>query len=129
MALNQKIYEGHSLSLNVGTGKKSGDPVVYGKMPGVCETDADANGLATVDLRGSVYSLSVKGINAGGNVAVNVGDTVYFTAGDTPPLSAKATGVEFGTVVGITNPYTVAIGQQAVASAATTTVHVKLKTY
>lgn len=131
MANNQKVYEGHHLPLPVGVGKLSGDPVVVGKLAGVCEINADASGMATVDLSGAVYALSVGGVVAGGtNGAVNVGDTVYYQSAATPKINANSTGgIEFGTIVGTVFPYSTAIGQQAVASGGTATVHVKLRTY
>jgi hypothetical protein len=128
MANNQKVFEGHHIPLPVGVGKLSGDPVVCGKLVGICETNADANGMATVDISGGVYALSVGGINAGGNVAVLVGDTVYYTSSDTPKVNARVAGVEFGTVIGTSFPYSAAIGTTAVTAGGTATVHVKLRT-
>lgn len=133
MALNEKVFEGHHVPLNVGVGVKSGDPVAFGNGPlalmGVAEIDADANGMATVDLHGGVYSVSVKGVTNGAvNAVVNAGDTVYFSAGHTPKLDKDTTGVAWGTVLGVSFPYTVAAGAQVIASGATATVHVKVKT-
>jgi predicted RecA/RadA family phage recombinase len=113
MATNQVYMEGDELLLPVASGTLSGAPVVVGQIPGVAQADRDANGNAPVDTDG-VYTLSVKGINAGGNAAVAYGDIVYFTTGDTPPLSVKATGVRFGYAMG------------AVTSGATTAIAVKL---
>lgn len=91
----------------------SGDPVLWGDLPGVALTAEDANGKATVTFRGE-HKVSVKGINAGGNSAVADGDVLYYTAGDTPPVSKKATGVRFGVANG------------AVNSAATATIPVRV---
>lgn len=131
MANNQKVFQGDHLPLNVGTGKLSGDPIVFGKMPGICEINSDANGLATVDLSGPIYACSVGGVVTGGtNGAVNVGDEVYFQSGATPKLNANATGgILFGTIVGTSFPYSVATGTQAVASGGTATVHIRVKRY
>lgn len=128
MANNQKVFEGHHLPLPVGTGKLSGDPVVVGKLVGICETNADASGMATVDISGAVYALSVGGVGPSGNAAVLVGGTVYYNAAATPKINGDTAGTEFGTVIGTAFPYSVAIGQTAVASAGTATVHVKLRT-
>lgn len=73
----------------------SGDPVLYGQRPGVALTTEDAAGFATVAFRGE-FNVSVKGIDGSGNHAVAEGDLLYYTAGDTPPLSVKATGVRWG---------------------------------
>jgi predicted RecA/RadA family phage recombinase len=90
----------------------SGDPVLYGQRPGVALVNKDATTTKTSVAFCGEFNLSVKGINAGGNVAIAEGDIVYYTAGDTPPLSAKATGVRFGYAAG------------AVTSAATATIPV-----
>lgn len=93
----------------------SGDPVLWGDRPGVALVNegsgGNLTGYTTVDFKGS-YMLSVKGINGAGNSAVADGDAIYYTAGDTPPLSKKATGVRFGTAHG------------AVTSGATATIEV-----
>ncbi len=73
----------------------AGDPVICGTIAGVAVNDEAADGETVVDMKG-VYRLSVKGINAGGNVAVAVGDQIFYTSADTPKLSKKATGVLFG---------------------------------
>lgn len=91
----------------------SGDPVVVGQLPGVALVNEDAAGNTTVKTNG-VASLSVKGIDAGGNSAVAVGDIVYYTAADTPKLSKKATGVRFGYAL------------DPVTSGATATIRVKI---
>jgi hypothetical protein len=76
----------------------SGDPCRYGPMVGVCETSQDSASKQTINFGPEVFTLSVKGINAGGNSAVAAGDTLYFTDADTPPISKKVTQ---GTLVGI----------------------------
>jgi predicted RecA/RadA family phage recombinase len=73
----------------------SGDPVLVGQIPGVALTAERADGTVTIATDG-VWSLSVKGIDGGGNSAVAVGDIIYYVTGDTPKLSKKATGVRFG---------------------------------
>lgn len=95
----------------------SGDPVLVGTIAGVAITAEGAGGNTstetTVATEG-VFDLSVKGINQSGNSAVAVGDKIYYTAGDTPPLSKKNTGVLFGKAL------------EAVDSAATATINVML---
>jgi predicted RecA/RadA family phage recombinase len=113
MATNY-VQEGRRLFLTVGTGVKSGDPVVVGQIAGVALIDADASGMATVDTQG-VYSLSVKAVDSAGNSAVAVGDAIYYVDADTPKLSKKDTGVLFGYAL-----ETIAAGQTA-------TIKVKLK--
>lgn len=97
----------------VASGKVSGDPVAVGSIPGVCLTSRDTGGNATVALIGS-YLIPVKGIDGSGNIAVAIGDALYYTAGDTPQVSKKATGVLFG------------YAEAAVVSGATTTISVLL---
>lgn len=77
----------------------SGDPVVYGQRPGVCEVSEGADGLASVKFSGE-FTLSVKGVDGGGNSAVAEGDILYYTAADTPKISKKSTGVRFGYAAG-----------------------------
>lgn len=113
MAKNRLNALGRMLNLAVVSGVVSGDPVLIGQMPGVALTDRDASGNASVDFEG-VYSLSVKGANDAGNVAVAVGDPIYFVSGDTPKLSKKASGTLYG--------YALA----AVTSGSTTTIAVML---
>lgn len=96
MATNRKYATTRTLRLGVASPTVSGDPVVVGGVVGVALTDYSADdAMATVDL-GGAYDLSVKGVNGAGNVAVSVGDPLYFVSGDTPVLSKKATGSFFG---------------------------------
>lgn len=114
MAGNKAFDDGHQLRMAVASTVDSGDPLVIGGMSGVALTDYSANdGKATVDFHG-VYDLSVKGVNDAGNVAVAAGDELYYVAGDTPHLSKKSSGVFYGYAL------------EAVISAATTTINVKL---
>ena len=76
----------------------------------------------SVTFRG-VHLLSVKGVDGGGNSAVAVGDRLYYTDADTPPISKKATGRPVGFAVETeTSPGTVSSG-------ATTTIPVLLATF
>ena len=113
MATNEVYDNADTLYESVPSGKLSGDPVVVGQIPGVCLIDRDANGKATIVRRGA-YNLSVKGIDGSGNSAVAVGDILYYTDADTPPVSKKATGVRFG------------YADEAVTSGATATIRVIL---
>jgi len=113
MAKNH-IQKGRYLWLTVGAGVVSGDPVAAGQITGVATIDADTANQATVDTQ-EVYDLSVKGVDADGNSAVEIGDAIYYTAGDTPKLNKKATGVLFGYAL------------EAIDSGATATINVKLK--
>lgn len=113
MAKNQARTDGRYINGPVASGVVSGDPTVIGQIPGVAQIDRDSNGNATIDTRGT-HTISVKGIDGGGNSAVAVGDILYHTQADTPPVSKKATGVRFG--------YALA----AVTSGATATIEVKV---
>ena len=113
MAKNRNLEYGRQISVPVASGTLSGDPVAVGQIPGVAVVDRNSAGNATVQFDG-VYNLSVKGIDGSGNAAVAVGDVLYYTAGDTPPVSKKATGVRFGYAL------------DAVTSGATATIRVKV---
>jgi predicted RecA/RadA family phage recombinase len=85
-------------------GVLSGDPCVVGQIPGVALQNKDAANGVTVDTLG-VYSLSVKGVGlAAANVAVAVGDIIYYVPGTTPKLSKSSDGVgavRYGYALGI----------------------------
>jgi hypothetical protein len=95
----------------------SGDPLVYGQRPGVCEVSEGTDGLCTAKFSGE-FTFSVKGVTtAAANSAVAEGDIIYYVPGNTPKLS-KAVGdagaVRFGYAAG------------AVTSGSTTTIPVIL---
>lgn len=92
----------------------SGDPCRWGTKAGIALIDEDtADGKTTVKFDGCA-TIPVKGINAGGNVAVAEGDDLFYTDGDTPPVSKKATGTRIGNAMG------------AVGSGATATIEIRL---
>lgn len=91
----------------------SGAPMVVGQIPGVMMADADAANTGVMQ-RDGIFNLSVKGIDGSGNIAVAIGDILYYTAGDTPKISKKATGVRYGYALG------------AVTSGATATIPVQV---
>lgn len=91
----------------------SGDPVLFGQLPGVALTDEDTDGLTSVRFRG-VANLSVRGYTGAAGAAIAAGDVVYYKAGATPVLDVDTSGVRFG------------IAMQAVASGATATIQVRI---
>ena len=95
----------------------SGDPVIITSIPGVALTDpgdgGNDAGNVTVDT-GGVYDLSVEGTDGVGNVAIAIGDLVYYNAGASPPLNVNTSGVRFGYAL------------EAVAGGATATIKVKV---
>lgn len=93
------VQDGKNIRFTAGADIASGDPVVIGQLPGVA-SGAIANGAAGIAHTEGVYTLSVRGVNGGGNSAVAFGDKLYFVAGDTPKLSKKDTGVFFGYALG-----------------------------
>ena len=97
MAKNIKFEDGSQLSVvcTHPATPASGDPVRVGDRCGVALTAERADGTTTVKFDG-VATLSVKAVNAGGNSAVAVGDTLYYVDADTPVLSKKVAGVRFG---------------------------------
>ena len=112
MASNLFQANGDELSVALAS-ITANDPVVVGQKPGVALTSTDGNGNVTVKTSG-VFTLSVKGIDGGGNSAVAVGDIIYYVSGDTPKLSKKNSGVR------------VVYALQTVSSGATTTIRVLL---
>lgn len=109
----------------------SGDPVLFGDLPGVALTDeatgsnfagGNVTGRTTVGFDDTA-ELSVKGVNGGGNSAVVEGDVIYYVAADTPKLSKKTTGVRYG--VAVAKPGDAA-GATLVAAGATTTIRVRV---
>lgn len=98
------------------TTPSSGDPVRYGEMTGIAQTDESAGGNATgytsVYFGPGVFDLSVKAVDGSGNSAVAVGDTIYYVDGDTPVLSKKASGYFYG------------FAMEAISSGSTDTINV-----
>lgn len=92
---------------------QSGDPVLFGQVPGVALTAEDSNGVTTVALNG-VFDLSVKGETTT-DAAIAAGDILYYDTAATPKINKDNTnGVRFG--------YAMA----AVSSGATTTIPVRV---
>lgn len=98
------------------TGMDSGDPFVTGTyQPCVLMTDAETASPynATVRTEG-IFDLSVKAHNGSGNTAIAIGDAVYWSALDTPALSANSARTFFG------------IALEAIGSGETATILVRL---
>lgn len=106
MATN-RVYRTKTLRLYVGVGRVSGDAVVIGTtIRGVCLNDADANGVATVDLGSecAVYRKSVLASTDDGSPivasAVAFGDAIYLNL-TSRILSKDASGTtKFGVALG-----------------------------
>ena len=93
---NKNKERGVNLRLTVASTVKSGDVVMIGKYPFVASTDYSAtDGKASLDREGK-FNLSVQAVDDAGNIAVAVGDDLYYTSSDTPVLSKKRSGVYFG---------------------------------
>ncbi|MBP2704407.1 DUF2190 family protein [Microbispora sp. RL4-1S] len=88
----------------------SGDPVVFGQLPGVALTDEDDDGYTTIALDGT-WNLPVKGETTT-NAAISAGDTLYYDLGVINKDSTN--GTRFG--------YALA----GVSSGATTTIPVRV---
>lgn len=103
MALNRKIANADHLTVAAShpTLPQSGQPMRFGTFCGVAMIDERSDGLVTMDISQTVYELSVKGVDAGGNAVVAAGDALYYIDADvndgTGFLSKKvAAGVFFG---------------------------------
>lgn len=105
--------DNNTLELPVASGTVAGDPVVVGQIPGVALTDRDAAGNAVVQIGSFVATLSVKGENNAGNVAVAAGDILYHEAAATPKINKdNVAGIRYGYAL------------EAVGSGATATIKV-----
>jgi predicted RecA/RadA family phage recombinase len=115
MSTNQVFDKGDALSVVTTdpASPVSNDPVLLGQLGGVAQTSKRADNTTSVAFVG-VFNLSVKGVNGSGSTAIAAGDTIFYVTGDTPKLSAKATGVKYGTAL------------DPVTSGATTTIRVRL---
>ena len=91
----------------------SGDPVLFGQLPGVALTKEHSDGTTSVKFRG-VAEFSVKGHDGSSNTAIAAGAVVSDKAGATPVLNADSSGVRFG------------IAMEAVSSGATSTIQVRI---
>lgn len=118
------IFEGNDDHLSVEVTQPatpaSGDPVLFGDRAGVALTAERADGRTTVIFE-CVAEIPVKGVNGSGNTAVKAGDVLYYTAGDTPPVSEKASGTRYG--IAMSKP-TDAAGGNLIAAGATGTIRV-----
>lgn len=110
-----KVQDGKLLHLTVPSTVDAGEPIMVGNaIAGVAQTSYNsADGKAVIDTEG-VFDLSVKGVNDAGNVAVAIGDRLYYTSTDTPVLSKKVSGKFFG------------IALETVDSGSTSTINVKI---
>lgn len=117
MATNRVFKDGEFLGIDADnlTGPndpiESGDPVLFGVVPGVALTAPDADDIVSVQF-GGVYEFPVVGADGAGNAAIAIADPLYHDSG---VINADETN---GTLFG----YALA----AVASGATTTIRVKL---
>ncbi len=126
LAFRESGFINQSVTCTHPTTPASGDPVRYGDMVGVAQTAEDAAGLTTVAFDG-VWLLSVKGVNAGGNVAVAAGDALYYVDADTPPISKKKTGYLIGNAVeAVVTGVAAGVYTGAITSGATATIPVRL---
>ena len=106
-----------AVTVTVPTTPVSGDPVRWGVKAGVALNDEGADGKTTVKFDGTAL-LSVKGItDSGTNSAVTEGQALYYSDGDTPPVSKKSNG---------TNSTLIGHAMGAVGSGATATIEVRL---
>lgn len=114
MATNQKYEDGDQLSVAVTapTTPSSGDPVLFGVLPGVALTDEDDDGNTTVAFKG-VYNLSVKAES--GNITPST--ALYYDSADANLNDASSGNTAFGFALG------------SVTSGATATIPVKIQSF
>ncbi|OLT24407.1 hypothetical protein BJF79_13780 [Actinomadura sp. CNU-125] len=91
----------------------SGDPVLFGQLPGVALTSEHSDGTTSVQFEG-VAELSVIAHNGTAGAAVAAGDVVYYDSAATPVLNVNTSGVRYG------------IAMEAVTSGATSTIQVRI---
>lgn len=102
MSKNIKHEPGWSLSVVVTdpASPLSGDPVRYGELIGIAQTDEGKGGndatKTSVYFGPCVVELSVKGVDDSGNSAVALGDSLFYVDADTPKISKKASGYFVG---------------------------------
>lgn len=98
------------------TAPAAGAPCRVGLIPGVATGARHSDGRYVIARRG-IYNLSVKGENNAGNVAVAIGDALYYEDAATPTLNKDnvAGAVLFGYALG------------AVSSGATATIPVEVR--
>jgi len=121
MATNLVFKDPDNLLLTI-AGASSGDPVAVGGITGVALTDTGTDGKCIVR-RNGVFELLVEGVNmvfdtdwTYGNVAVNVGDKLYYDATQTIKINKNVhSGIFFGYAL------------EAVAEGASDTIQVLLK--
>lgn len=91
----------------------SGDPVLFGQLPGVALTNEHSDGTTSVQFEG-VAEFSVLGHNGTAGTAIAAGDVVYYDSAATPKLNVNTAGVRFG------------VAMEAVTSGATATIQVRI---
>ncbi|MEI6126403.1 MAG: DUF2190 family protein, partial [Pseudomonadota bacterium] len=111
--MNNKIQKGEVLNLAPSGGATVNNPVMVGNLKGVAAVTIASGSLGAVDTEG-VFDLSVKAVNDAGNVAVAIGDQIYFNDNDTPKLTKKRSGKFFGYAL------------EAITSGSTATINVLL---
>lgn len=90
----------HNVDPSYPSAPTSGDPGLLGQIPGVCLNDAGdgGNDAGKVDFQlAGVFDLAVEAVNNAGNVAVAIGDILYYDQAATIKINKDATnGVRFG---------------------------------
>ena len=107
MATNLVFKKPDNLALTV-AGANSGDPVAVGEIIGVALIDAEDDGTCIIRRKG-VFELNVEGVNMVenetvweyGNVAVSIGDKLYYDATRTVKINKNDhSGTFFGYALG-----------------------------
>src|SRR5690349_367492 len=106
MAKNIVFDPGYQLSVVVTdpATPASGDPVRCGQLTGIALVDEGDGGNesteTTVNFGPYVADHPVKGVDGGGNSAVQKFDPLWYVDADSPKLSKKATGYFYGFALG-----------------------------
>jgi hypothetical protein len=123
----------HGETLAVDAGKVAGDPVQTGYLNGVCFNDRDTDGNAVVDTQsGNIYDVKVRNVKtySGGAEetygAITIGDKIYYDGSSTMPSGYFLSTSPEDEGEAATKQWGVAMEDMDTATAASSTIRVKM---